>query len=424
MKVLWLCNIMLPRIAKSLSMPFRSTNGWLTGLSEELQKEEDAELIVSFPVLTQAAPLEGTADGMEYYGFPWNGKDFHYSQATEDYFYSVLKETKPDLIHIFGTEFPHTLAMVRACERTGLLSHTVISIQGLVSVYAEHFLAALPERVSHAYTFRDFVKRDNVLKAQKKYRSRGKLETEALRKVSHIIGRTDWDRACTEEINSRAIYHFCNETLRKSFYENQWSLESCERHSVFVSQWEYPIKGFHLLLLAMPVLVRTYPDLRVYTTGKSPFERVGFKECLKESSYLVYIKKLIEMYHLKEHIIFLGGELDEKSMCKAFLHAHVFLSPSSIENSPNSLGEAMILGVPCVASDVGGVRNMLIHGEEGFLYPYDEYYMIAHYISRIFEDDELALSFSIAGRVHGKRTHDPHRNLEDLRKAYGEIIRC
>lgn len=422
MKVLWLCNIMLPGIAKSLSMPFRSTNGWLTGLSQELKKERDVELIVSFPVLTQAVPLEGAADGMEYYGFPWNGKDFNYSQGTEDYFYSVLKKSKPNLVHIFGTEFPHTLAMVRACERAELLSHTVISIQGLVSIYAKHYLAALPERVLHAYTFRDFVKRDNVLQAQKRYWSRGKLETEALKKVSHVIGRTDWDRACIEVINPQAVYYFCNETLRKSFYENKWSLESCERHSIFVSQWEYPIKGFHLLLLAMPELVRKYPDLKVYTTGKSPFERVGFKEHLKESSYLVYIRKLIERYHLKEHIIFMGGELEEESMCKRFLHAHVFLSPSSIENSPNSLGEAMILGVPCVASDVGGVRNMLVHGEDGFLYPYDEYYMIGHYINRIFGDDELALRFSTTGRAHARQTHDPQKNLEDLKKVYQEIV--
>jgi len=422
MKVLWLCNIMLPKIAKSLSMPFRSTSGWLTGLSEELQKEKDVSLAVSFPVLLQRTPLEGTAEGMEYYGFPWNGKDFTYSGKTERYFCAVLTKVKPDLVHIFGTEFPHTLAMVRACEQTGLISHTVISIQGLVSVYAEHYLAALPERVAHSHTFRDYVKRDSIFQAQRKYRIRGKLETEALKKVPHVIGRTDWDRACTEIIQPQAAYHFCNETLRKSFYVNRWSLEKCEKHSVFVSQWEYPIKGFHLLLLAMPELIRRYPDLKVYTTGKSPFERTGFKNRLKETSYLVYIKKLIEQYRLKEHICFLGGELDEQSMCQAFLRSHVFLSPSSIENSPNSLGEAMILGVPCVSSDVGGVKNMMVHGKEGFLYSYDEYYMIAHYISRIFEDDALALRFSEAGRQHAERTHDPHRNLEDLRKAYCEIV--
>lgn len=422
MKVLWLCNIMLPRIAKSLSLPFRSTNGWLTGLSEELQKQEDVELIVSFPILTQTSPLEGMAEGIEYYGFPWDGKDFTCSKETESYFYTVLKKVKPDLIHIFGTEFPHTLAMVKACGRAGLVRHTVISIQGLVSVYAEHYQAALPKRVVCAHTLRDVIKRDNILQAQRKYQLRGRLEIEALQRVSHVIGRTDWDQACVEAIHPGISYHFCNETLRSSFYENAWDLKSCERHSVFVSQWGYPIKGFHLLLKAMPELLRRYPDLKVYTTGKSPFERNGIKDRLRESSYQVYIKKLIEQYQLKEHVIFLGGELDEQSMCKAFLRAHVFLSPSSIENSPNSLGEAMILGVPCVSSDVGGVKNMLVHGEEGFLYPYDEHYMIVHYISRIFEEDDLALKISAAGREHGRRTHDPQKNLKDLKRAYCEIV--
>ncbi|MCI9477586.1 MAG: glycosyltransferase [Lachnospiraceae bacterium] len=422
MKILWLCNIMLPKIAKSLSMPYRSTSGWLTGLSEELQKQKDVSFIAVFPVSAQAVPLEDTTEGIEYYGFPWNGKDFTCSEKMVDYFSYVLERTKPDLIHIFGTEFPHTLAMVKACENRELLSRTVISIQGLVSVYAEHYLAALPERVVHAYTFRDFVKRDNIVWAQKKYRLRGILEREALQKASHVIGRTDWDRACMEMINPKAAYSCCNETLRKSFYEKSWSLETCERHSIFVSQWEYPIKGFHLLLLAMPGLLKRYPDLKVYTTGKSPFERTGLGERLKETSYLVYIKKMIKKCQLKDHIIFMGGELDEPSMCQAFLRAHVFLSPSSIENSPNSLGEAMILGVPCVSSDVGGVRNMLVHGEEGFLYPYDEYYMIGYYISCIFEEDSLALRFSAKGRQHAQRTHDPRKNLQDLRRVYDEIV--
>ena len=83
MKILWLCNIMLPKIAKSLSMPYRSTSGWLTGLSEELQKQKDVSFIAVFPVSAQAVPLEDTTEGIEYYGFPWNGKDFTCSEKME-----------------------------------------------------------------------------------------------------------------------------------------------------------------------------------------------------------------------------------------------------------------------------------------------------------------------------------------------------
>ena len=421
MKLLWLCNIMLPRIARALSMPYRSTNGWLTGLSEELLGQEGVEFSVSFPVPSQAGPLEGETEGLAYYGFPWSGRDYSYQAGTEEYFVSLLERIRPEVIHIFGTEFPHTLAMIRACERTGMISRAVISIQGLVSVYAQHYFADLPKRVVNSSTLRDFLKHDNIRQARKSYEKRGQQEQEALQRVPCVIGRTDWDRACAEQIHPGVKYYFCNETLRSSFYEHRWSLGACERHSIFVSQWGYPIKGFHKLLEVLPLLIRQFPDVRVYTTGDSPLGRMGWKERLKQNSYQKYVKELIRNNHLEEHVIFLGGELDEDRMREAFLRSHVFLSPSSIENSPNSLGEAMLLGVPCVSSDVGGVKDMLVHGREGFLYPFDEQYMIAYYIGRIFEEDELALGFSKAGREHARKTHDPGRNLRDLMGVYEAI---
>lgn len=422
MKILWLCNIVLPKIAESLSLPPRNINGWLTAMSDELVKQENVSFSISFPILTQTKAVEGNIDGIAYYAFPWDGKSYTVCQNTENYFFSVLKKVKPDLVHIFGTEFPHSLAMIQACERANLIQHTVIDIQGLTSIYAHHYFAALPEKVIYSYSFRDIIRRDNILHARRKYEKRGILETTALQKVHHVLGRTDWDRACAEIINPKVIYHPCNRILRRTFYENQWSLQNCERHSIFVSQWDYPIKGFHLLLEAMPELLKRYPDLKVYTTGKSPLGKSSFKDRLKQTYYLIYLRKLIKKYHLEGHIIFLGKELDEQAMCKAFLHAHVFLSPSSIENSPNSLGEAMLLGLPCISSDVGGVKNMLIHGEEGFLYPYEEYYMIVHYVSNIFNNDALALQFSAAARKHAIKTHDPQQNLKALIQAYDEIL--
>lgn len=74
-----------------------------------------------------------------------------------------------------------------------------------------------------------------------------------------------------------------------------------------------------------------------------------------------------------------------------------------------------------MSSDVGGVKNMLVHGEEGFLYPFEEQYMIAYYIGRIFQEEGLALAFSQAGREHARKTHDPKRNLGNLMGIYGTV---
>ena len=59
---------------------------------------------------------------------------------------------------------------------------------------------------------------------------------------------------------------------------------------------------------------------------------------------------------MEDKIEFLG-RLSAEGMKQAYLDANVFVMPSTIENSPNSLGEAMLLGVPCVAADVGGVAE-------------------------------------------------------------------
>ena len=85
------------------------------------------------------------------------------------------------------------------------------------------------------------------------------------------------------------------------------------------------------------------------------------------------------------------GSLREDQMIAEYLNAHLFICPSSIENSPNSLGEAQLLGVPVIASYVGGVPDMVTHGETGLLYRFEEVEMLAEGIRNLFMNMALAL---------------------------------
>ena len=96
---------------------------------------------------------------------------------------------------------------------------------------------------------------------------------------------------------------------------------------------------------------------------------------------------LIKKYSLQNNIIF-TGILNEKEMKQKFLESHIFVSSSAIENSPNSVGEAMVLGIPIISSYVGGVPDMIEHKKEGYLYQPDAPYMLAHYIDLLFSDDD------------------------------------
>ena len=107
-------------------------------------------------------------------------------------------------------------------------------------------------------------------------------------------------------------------------------------------------------------------------------------------------------------------------MKQAYLQSNVFVLPSTIENSPNSLGEAMLLGVPCVAADVGGVSTMLRPGE-GYVYPSTAPYMLAHYIMEVFRMEERAEEMGALARQHALKTHAPEENLNRLLEIYREI---
>lgn len=418
MNILWLANIALPEASLLMNEKTIPFGGWLLSSSSALAEQKDIALNIAFPKkgLTNLRVLNG--ERIKYYAFPPVSDKKVSSQRNNQYLKKILDEARPDIVHIFGTEYAHTLAMVNACYEKNI--NVIVSIQGLISIYAKHYMANIPVKVQFRFTLRDFLKQDNLKQKQRKFVKRGALEIEALQKVKHVLGRTTWDRACTYQINPNAQYHFCNESIRDEFYNHTWDINQCEKHSIFVSQGSYPLKGLHFMLEAMLLILTTFPDTRLYVGGQNITKADRLKDRLKISSYGKYIKELIKKYKLQENVIF-TGILDEKQMCKRHLKSHVFVCPSSIENSPNSLGEAMILGVPCVASDVGGVADLLKDREEGFVYQTDAPYMLAHYVCEIFASDELALFFSKKAREHAMGTHNRIKNTKELIKIYHNI---
>ena len=84
---------------------------------------------------------------------------------------------------------------------------------------------------------------------------------------------------------------------------------------------------------------------------------------------------MIARLGISEHIEF-TGMLDEKAMCDRYLKSNLFVCCSAIENSPNSLGEAQLLGMPYVASFVGGVPEIAGMNAD-VLYRFEETEMLA-----------------------------------------------
>ncbi len=440
-RVLWICNIMLPFIGQELKLPYSSREGWLSGIFGKMKEKEVPFLLgICFPMgereliklkdtgdhlLPQGQVKKLVVQGTVCFAFKEDlSVPERYDTGLEEQFRIIFQDFKPHMIHIFGTEFPHALAAVRTF---GNPAGTLLGIQGLCGEIAKVYMAGLPEQVQKKVTFRDFIRKDTIRQQQEKFMIRGKREAEVIAGCGNITGRTVFDRKGTEKINPRAKYFPMDETMRKEFYAGEWRMEACEPYSIFLGQGDYPLKGMHFVLKAMALLLPKYPSLHLYVAGNSVIENSTWKEKIKLPAYGKYMLKLIEEKGLFGKVIMLG-KLDGEEMKRQFLKSSLYVCPSVLENSPNTVGEAMLLGVPVAASRTGGIPDMIEDGVDGLLFPAGDERRLAEAIEALWDrnqdKDGLCLAQRISGRARQRagRVHDGEKNYERLMEIYSVIL--
>ncbi len=119
------------------------------------------------------------------------------------------------------------------------------------------------------------------------------------------------------------------------------------------------LKGFHLLVEAMPKLLERHPKLHLYIIGRPG--RFG-RDCTPD------LKERIEKHSLQNNVTLVGAVPHDK-LKVWFNAADLFALMSSAEGSPNVLLEAMACGVPAVATAVGGIPDELSDSFLGTLLP-------------------------------------------------------
>lgn len=413
MRVLWLTNFPLPSVQEELGLILNPKEGWLVQLSEEIAKREDISLSIASPCDEVDSVDERIVNKIKYYTYP---KRYVRNKKISVFFENLKKESNPDIIHVQGSENPYGLHWIEVCGA----DKVVVSIQGMPSAIVRYVTGGFSKWTLWKHTtLGDVIRNSNIVIEQKEWIKRGIQEKKLLSSVKHIIGRTEWDRAHCWEINPKAEYHFCNETLRKSFYEHVWKYEECTPHTIFLPQATVALKGTHKVIEACSIVKKFFPDVKIIVPLCANISNASFYDRLKRRNYGAILNHWLKKYHLTNNFI-VKGKLSEQQMLDEFLHCNVFISPSCIENSPNTLGEAQLLGVPSFASYVGGTDVIADYGKATELYRFEEIEVLAYKIVQLFQNGPDYDRLEYARQLALKR-HDLTINLVTLVDIYKTI---
>lgn len=420
MKILWLATIIFPPLAEHLKLRKANKGGWLYSAAKNLIENNDRiKLGVIIPIRELSNVRKVVLDRITYYVIPAPPIDSYNKRNVLDCKFAI-EDFKPDLIHIYGSENSISAAI---CKANGGMCKTLVNIQGLASGIVHYADGGLSwwNKLTNV-TPLDFYTGTFLLNIKRRFRYRSEYEDYVIKHVTDIVGRTQWDHDHVLTLSPNIRYHFMNETLRDTFYEEPvWSYDNCKKHTIFVSNSEEPLKGAHQVISALPIIIKQYPDTVVNFCGSDVMSS-DWRSIIRFQGYHLYLRKLIKKHGLQQHVNFLGP-LTEEKMKQALLDAHVYLMPSAIENSSNSLCEAQMLGVPVVASYCGGTPTLVEDGKTGFLYRYEEIEMLAQRIIQMFAKPDLS-TLSELERTVALTRHDRKANALSLIEIYNEILKA
>lgn len=429
MKVLWFANTPSNYSATAKGSAYNGT-GWVSALETEISGKID--LAVAFVAkmprrgehrqdlgITPMHKVAWTSEvqhGVRYYPI-YNGHNRSRSDRMSTMvkgdsiqerdlvaaYLEIVEDFRPDVIQVFGSE--HSYGLV--AEKTKV--PVVLHIQGIMNPY---FKAFLPPGV----TWRDYLMTPfkpgqimHKLYIRKKWERACERETRILKAITYYLGRTDWDHREISAVNPEARFFYGGEILRQPFYDADIdaiaNVPSKLKLVTTISEPTY--KGFDLVLRTGLLLKKEYGldfEWRVYGNVDPRF----FEK--------------ITGITVEEAGITMSGVADADELVLAISRASLYVHPSYIDNSPNSVCEAQLLGAAVVATNVGGVSSLIEDGVTGFLVRSGSADEIAERVVAMHRNKTLLRKIGHQARAMSLARHDRDTITSDLIKCYRQII--
>lgn len=416
MKVLWFTNIPMPGMVGQMTKNHFASGGWMFALMEQLTQIPTINLnvcCISPGLMTKTITINSR---LTYYPINQGAKRrvLGYKDLDMEYKYledcaNLANELMPDIIHIHGTERFYGLLGARKLVESPI----IISLQGLLNDYVR------PRNYFGVSNVKDVILTEDIfhllrgmgtLPSYFRLRKSAKREIEILSNNNWFIGRTTYDKSHLSFFNPNSNYFSIAEILRTPFYDNYWEFHNCKKQRIIFTNGNTFRRGTEIILDAVAVLKNEFPNVELILIGEIHVNPYGKR-----------LVKKIKRLDIQNNVIFLG-KLNAQQIVDELKKAHIFAIPSLIENSPNSLCEAQLMGVPCVASYSGGIPSLVSDNETGLLFPPGDTPLFIEQVRRIFNDENLAKNLSAKTRTAALKRHNISDVTNLVVKAYETVI--
>jgi glycogen synthase len=170
-----------------------------------------------------------------------------------------------------------------------------------------------------------------------------------------------------------------------------------------------PRKGYDLLVKALPRVIERHPATRVQiVSGLNPADRAAMEQMAREQGVAGQIEFL--------------GRVEDARLVELFRAATVYVTPTRYEGFGLTLLEAMATGCPVITTNIPVVDEIVRHGENGWLTPYDDPAGLAEGIIRLLDDPDLRQRLAAAGEQTVRERFDGSKLVLAFEQVYQDVI--
>jgi glycosyltransferase involved in cell wall biosynthesis len=362
---------------------------WILMLAKEITAAGHQLTILTPSPKTDQLKKLSTPHGYEVIILPFKGGLLHLLSFFQTQIRAVRRYLRSipqpyDVIHVHGTELGYASSLTGA----GLNTPYIISIQGIITLYKQELTNKLSKRNLYWSINSVYEKRE-------------------IRGSRHFFCRTDWDQHFVRSHNPGADIKVCWEILRPEFFGYTHPFTG---NDILFMGGDNPLKALEHGLKVFDRLRAQTEDIRLHIVGST------------NPATVARIRSAARLSHIRDSDIILHGSLDARGIGNVYNKCFCLYHPSLIDNSPNSVCEAQVAGLPVVATRVGGVPSLISDGLTGLLVEKQDLVSHVDALQRLYGSRSLQQKLSANARILARHRHDRASILNETLHTYEKIM--